>query len=386
MARGSSAQRFLTLGKYEILTRLGSGGMAAVYKARDSETGQLVAIKVLPPDTADNPVLLQRFEREARTAARLNHENIVAVYELGEANHIHYIAMEYVPGIDLDRYINAKGRVAVDETLEVLTQAARALDHAHQFGVVHRDIKPSNFLLTKVDGRLVVKLADLGLALDRLQPGESRLTKANSTLGTVDYMAPEQARGGHYADIRSDLYALGCTAYHMLTGQPPFPDGSIGEKLYKQVHVMPTDPRELNPTIPDEVLAILGRLLQKDPAERYQTPAELLRELERLTHLTSRQPTDILAALADGAVVRDDPPAHPAVAEIALPPPLAILAPPLATPAPSRPRSRPAATPPRWPIGEMVLDGIAILAERPALAVGLAGGLIVFVLFVLFLL
>ncbi len=290
----------LQFGSYTVLSHIGAGGMAAVYKAVDDKTGRQVALKILPPDLADKPNLLRRFEREARTAARMHHQNLVEVYELGEANDTHFIAMEFVEGIDLQQRIAGQGALDVDEALDILTQSARGLDHAHRHGVVHRDIKPSNLLITQRDGQRLVKLTDLGLALDQLSKDDSRVTRPGTTLGTLDYMAPEQTRGGHLADIRSDLYALGCTFYHMLTGSPPFPEGGIGEKIYKHQHVMPADPREARPELEEPVLVILGRLLQKRPEDRYQTPAELLLDLELLQHLQTSQPPETLAALALG--------------------------------------------------------------------------------------
>jgi serine/threonine protein kinase len=156
------------LGRYEILARLGAGGMAAVYKARDADSGRVVALKVLPPDLASRPNWLKRFSREALTSARLNHPNLVDVFELNEANGVHYIAMEYVDGLNLEAYLAAKGKLPPDEAVDIAAQAARALEHARQHGIVHRDVKPSNLLLTQVDGRRLVKLADLGL--DRWTP------------------------------------------------------------------------------------------------------------------------------------------------------------------------------------------------------------------------
>ena len=278
------------LGKYELICHVASGGMSAVYKARDSHTGRIIALKVLQPDMAETPVSLSRFRREASAAARLRHPNIVAVYGIGKKSGTHYIAMEYVDGIDLHRYVFGRGMLDADETIGILIQAARALEHAHSRHIVHRDIKPSNFLLTRYEGERLVKLTDFGLALDLLRPAdEGRLTRAGTTLGTVDYMAPEQTKGGRDVDIRTDLYALGCTAYFMLTGQPPFPEGAVLEKLYKHVHEEPADPRDFNPTIPDDLLTVVSRMLRKDPEERYQTPTELLRDLERIQHRRREQ-------------------------------------------------------------------------------------------------
>lgn len=287
--RAHTRRRSMRLGKYDNLVRVASGGMGTIYRGLDSETGREIALKVLAAELAENPTTLERFAREADAAARLRHPNIVSVFKRGKKDGMHYIVMEYVDGIDLHRYVTATGPMKPVEVVEVLIQAARALAHAHAHDIVHRDIKPSNFILTHHDGRRIVKLTDFGLAVDRSDPNESHLTKPGTTVGTVDFMAPEQARGRNLTDSRSDIYALGCTAYFMLTGQAPFPEGSVPEKLYKHVHEYPPDPRELNPDIPDEMIVILGRMMEKKPEDRYQSMDELLADLEKLhNHLTGR--------------------------------------------------------------------------------------------------
>jgi serine/threonine-protein kinase len=307
----ATGARPIRLGKYEIVSRIASGAMGAVYKARDIATDHIVAVKVLPPDLAANPVLFKRFEREALAAAKLSHENIVGAFELGEFGGTLYIVMEHVEGIDLLRHLQQQqpGRLEVGEAIEIVIQVTRGLEHAHAHGIVHRDVKPSNMLLTQKAGRRVVKLADLGLALDQMGEGDSKITRAGTVLGTVDYMSPEQARGGK-VDGRSDVYSLGCSLYHMLTGRTPFFDGPVSEKMYKHVNVMPDDPREFNPSIPDEVILVLGRMLEKSSEDRYQTPAALLRDLERLQRMFPWKPAP---AGRDGAAV-EAPPARPAPA------------------------------------------------------------------------
>jgi serine/threonine-protein kinase len=173
------------------------------------------------------------------------------------------------------------------------------LNHAHERGIVHRDIKPSNLLLIQQDESRLMKLTDFGLALDLKDEEEARLTKAGTTLGTVDYMSPEQARG-QLTDSRSDIYSLGCTAYFMLTGFSPFPDGTIPEKLYKHCNAYPTDPRELNSTIPDEIINLLGKMLQKKPEDRYQSMLELLDDVKKLQEYFQVRPSNLLAPLPDG--------------------------------------------------------------------------------------
>jgi serine/threonine-protein kinase len=266
------------VGKYEILAHIATGGMGAVYKARDSELGRIVALKIIPQETTGKPAAMERFRREARSAAKLLHENIVTLYEFGEANGVWYLALEYVDGIDLQEYIDRKGRLKPEKARRILVQAARALDHAHKQGIVHRDIKPANFLLTRRDGRLLVKLTDLGLAREARED-EFRVTRVGSTVGSIDYMSPEQARDSRAADIRSDIYSLGCTFYHMLAGKPPFPEGSLTERLFQHIEAEPPDVRQFSPRVSEELALVLQRMLAKKPEERYQTPTQLLHDL-----------------------------------------------------------------------------------------------------------
>lgn len=269
------------LGKYKVLALIASGGMGTVYKASDEQLGRLVALKVLDTSLAEKPNTLERFRREARHAAKLSHKNIVTLYEYGHASGRHFLALEYVDGIDLYDYIERKGRLAPEESRRILIQAVQALDHAFKQGITHRDIKPSNFLLTRDHDRMRVKLTDLGLAR---KAGEEdfRVTRAGSTVGTVDYLAPEQARDSAAADIRSDIYSLGCTLYHMLTGNPPFSEGGLGERILKHLQEEPTDVRQLNPLVSAQMWELLRRMLAKKAEDRFQTPAELLKALKAL--------------------------------------------------------------------------------------------------------
>lgn len=285
---GKPADVLRKLGRYDIERKLGAGGMGAVYLARDTKLRRQVALKVLPQDKANNPVLVRRFEAEAQAAAQLRHDNIVAVYDSGKVEGFLYIAMEYVDGIDLHELVARRGPVPVKRSIEIVKQAASALQHASEHKIVHRDIKPSNLLIRR-DG--VVKITDLGLARSVDDTIETGITRAGTTVGTVDYMAPEQARSSKAADIRSDIYSLGCTWYHMLTGQPPYPEGSLTNKL--QAHALKPlpDPRAVNPQVTDALVAILHRMMAKKPDDRYQTPAELLKDLESstLTHAAFSQ-------------------------------------------------------------------------------------------------
>jgi len=281
------------IGKYELVEHVATGGMGRVYKARDLELGRTVALKVLPPEMADQPKVVERFRREARHAARLRHKNIVTLYEFGQADGQWFLAMEFVDGIDQDAYIARKGQVPPEEGRRFLKQAARALDHAFQMGITHRDIKPANFLLTREEGRAVVKLTDFGLAqAEGEQP--FRLTRDGSTVGTVDYLAPEQARDSAAADVRSDIYSLGCACYHLLAGNPPFAGGGLGERVYKHLEAEPPDVRLANPRVPAALWAILRKMLAKKPEDRYQTPAELIEALDE-TRPGGRSPRPVPA-------------------------------------------------------------------------------------------
>ena len=266
-----------TLGHFEILAPLGAGGMASVLKARDTHLGRLVALKILPPGTAADSDAVARFKHEARAAAKLDHEHVARVFFSGEDRGLHFIAFEFVEGETLRARIERLGRLTPAESVRFLLHCAAGLRHLNDRGVVHRDIKPSNVVVTP-DGR--AKLIDLGLA----RHGESvsvngGVTQSGVTLGTFDYISPEQARDPRTADVRSDIYSLGCTFYHALTGRPPVPEGTAAVKLSAQQLSAPTDPRELNPDVPDELAMVLNRMLGKDPARRYQTPAELIAEL-----------------------------------------------------------------------------------------------------------
>jgi serine/threonine protein kinase len=274
--------RPLQIGRYQVLDRLGTGGMGTVYKAFDLKRGREVALKVLAPEqAAEKPLALQRFRLEARFGRRFNHENVVSFYHYGTIQGIHYLALEYVDGVNLHEYVNRKGQVDVDESIRIMIQATRAIDHLFAHGIIHRDIKPSNFIVTRRKGKKTIKLIDLGLARRLLQT-DARMTLAGSGLGTVDYISPEQARNASSADIRSDIYSLGCTWYHLLAGRAPFGEGTIMERAYKQIQLPPPDIREFNPEVRSEVKRVLEKMLAKDPGQRYQTPGELLQELVKL--------------------------------------------------------------------------------------------------------
>jgi hypothetical protein len=264
------------LGHFELIEAVGAGGMAAVLKARDLDLGRVVALKILPPDLASDPENVVRFRHEARAAAKLDHENVARVYHFGEDQGLHFIAFEFVEGDNLRQLMDAHGgKLPVPDAVALLLQVVAGLAHAAERGVVHRDIKPSNILVTP-NGR--AKIVDMGLARS-LDPRGHHLAEAGMTLGTFDYISPEQALDPRAADVRSDIYSLGCTFYHALTGQSPVPDGTPAEKLEAQKKLTPPDPRTLNPDIPADLVAVLNRMLAKDPDRRYQDPAHLVAHL-----------------------------------------------------------------------------------------------------------
>lgn len=268
------------LGTYELLECVGGGGMGRVFRARDLALDRIVAIKVLFRDQADDPDTLARFRNEAQSAARLNHENVVQVYFVGEEGALPYIAFEFIEGKNIRKLVEERGALSLAEALSYTFQIAEALAHAADRGVVHRDIKPSNALIT-AEGR--VKLIDMGLArVQRVDPSAD-LTASGVTLGTFDYISPEQARDPRTADVRSDIYSLGCTLFYMLAGQPPFPEGTVLQKLLQHQGDEPPDVRQFRPELPEPVSRLVRRMMAKDPRRRFQAPRDLLAELLRLT-------------------------------------------------------------------------------------------------------
>ncbi len=264
------------LGNYRVLRRLGRGGMADVYLAEQITLGRLVAMKVLREDLAADLGYVQRFELEAKAAAALEHENIVRIYEVGQDQGLHYIAQEYIQGWNLREYMVRRGPPPVPMAISVLRQVALALHQAARKGIVHRDIKPENILLTQ-EGK--VKVADFGLARFPLATS-TQLTQTGMALGTPLYMSPEQIEG-RPVDHRSDLYSLGVTAYYMLAGVPPFRGDNALSVAVQHVKARPERLENLVPDLPPALCRIVHRLLEKDPAQRYQSAAELLADLNR---------------------------------------------------------------------------------------------------------
>ena len=255
---------------------VGGGGMGAVFRATDTKLGRTVAVKVLSRHQNDEETL-RRFKNEAQSAARLDHDNIARVYYVGDDGGWHFIVFEFIEGVNIRDLVHHKGALGLDEALSYVLQIADALEHAHQRDVIHRDIKPSNVLVTP-EGH--AKLVDMGLArMHHIESDSADATASGVTLGTFDYISPEQARDPRNTDVRSDLYSLGCTLYFMLTGSPPFPEGTVLQKLLSHSTDTPPDPRLYRNDIDDSIIRILDRLLAKRPDERYQSPAELIGDL-----------------------------------------------------------------------------------------------------------
>ncbi|MCC6494203.1 MAG: serine/threonine protein kinase [Pirellulales bacterium] len=264
------------LGKYKLLRHLGKGGMSQVYLAEHMLMKRKVAIKVLPANRVEDSTYLERFRTEARAAAKLDDPNIVRVYDIDNDGKTHYIVMEFVDGVDLHVRVKDDGPLPFEKAADYIAQVARGLAHAHEMGLVHRDIKPANCMVTRSE---LVKLLDMGLA--RLIDDEASLTLENNenVLGTADYLAPEQALNSHKADARADIYSLGCTLYFLLTGHPPFPDGTISERLLKhQVEQAPSIFKD-RPDAPSTLITICNRMMAKKPEDRYQSAAEVEQRL-----------------------------------------------------------------------------------------------------------
>jgi WD40 repeat protein/tRNA A-37 threonylcarbamoyl transferase component Bud32 len=259
--------------RYRIVELLGSGGMGAVYKAEHLLMERPVALKVIRQRFIDEPAAVERFRREVKAAARLAHPNIVTAHDADQAGDTHFLVMEYVEGTTLARLVQEQGPLPVDRACDYARQAALGLQHAHERGMVHRDIKPHNLMLT-ADGQ--VKILDFGLARFATERSvAAALTEANAVMGTPDYIAPEQANDAHQADIRADIYSLGCTLYHLLTGRPPFPEGTALQKIKCHLDDMPPALNTLRPDVPVELAGLVERMMAKDPSARYRTPGEV---------------------------------------------------------------------------------------------------------------
>jgi serine/threonine protein kinase len=274
--------RRFTIGKYKVLERIGSGGMGSVYLCEHKLMRRRVAVKVLPTAKADDNSSLERFYREARAVAALDHMNIVRAYDIDQDDKLHFLVMEYVDGSSLQEMIKRAGPLDPIRAAHYIRQAALGLQHAHEAaGLVHRDIKPGNILVDRLG---TVKVLDMGLARF-FHDEEDILTKKydENVLGTADYLAPEQALDSHSVDIRADIYSLGATFYYCLTGRSPFNEGSVAQKLIWHQTRQPKPIRSLRADAPEELVAVIERMMAKDPAQRHQTPQAVADALEAWT-------------------------------------------------------------------------------------------------------
>ena len=264
------------LGPYRLDQFVGGGGMGAVFRALDTTLDRVVAVKVLSRQQSNDDEMLKRFRNEAQSAARLDHENIGRVHAVGSDDGWHYIVFEFIEGTNLRDVVVKEGPFDLVRTIDVTIQVADALEHASERDVVHRDIKPSNIIITPA-GR--ARVVDMGLARLHHMAGDQDLTVSGMTLGTFDYISPEQARDPRSADVRSDLYSLGCTVFFMLVGRAPFANGTMVQKLLQHQQDPPPAIELLRPDVPKRFAQILGRLMEKNPKDRYQRPADLVADL-----------------------------------------------------------------------------------------------------------
>lgn len=264
--------------RYVLLELIGQGGMGRVYLARDTRLNRRVALKILSPERVNNPRAIARFRREAMVGAQLQHENLVRIYDEGESSGRCYLVMEYIEGKNIGQMLAESGPVPPALAAKLASQVASGLEHAQRKGLIHRDVNPYNILVTR-DG--TAKLTDLGLAIDLAE--SDRVTRDGATVGTFDYVSPEQARHSHSVDTRSDIYSLGCTLYHMLSGQVPFPSSSLPEKLFGHQASEPEPLQNIAPWVPEGLAAVVSRSMRKSPDDRYSTPVDMAQALEPFT-------------------------------------------------------------------------------------------------------
>jgi serine/threonine-protein kinase len=285
----------LRIGPYYIMDRLGEGGVSEVFKAWDALRGRIVALKVLRQHLASQSDAVRQFQQELQAVTRLNHPNVIKTFDADQLGNLHYFAMEFVEGTDLDQYVQRHGKLEIEEACDYVRQVAQGLQHSHQLGLVHRDIKPANLFLINPPSPLnslaaaglaprrgpdpVVKILDWGLARLQSKPeapvdpaGVDLGGEQGQLIGTADYIAPEQSEDASLVDIRADIYSLGCTFYFLLTGQPVFPGNSLMQKILQHQRTPPPSVRELRPEVPEEIDNLIRKMLEKQPKDRIQIP------------------------------------------------------------------------------------------------------------------
>jgi serine/threonine-protein kinase len=306
---GTEAQRKLEVPGYQFIEKLGKGSMGIVYKAKQESVDRIVAIKILLDALAQNKEFIKRFDREAKIAAKLAHNNVVNAIDAGEVNGLHYFVMEYVEGTTIKDEVDKRKVFDEKEALKIILAVAEALQHAHSRGLIHRDIKPENIIITKDGG---VKLADLGLA--RLTADEKwAMAEAGMAIGTPYYISPEQVRGQVDVDIRSDIYSLGATLYHMVTGQVPYAGDTPSEVMRKHVdkNTVLTPPDHLNTKLSSGLGEVVETMMAKKREDRYRDPNDLILDLKCLLQderpMIAAQKLESLARLAEGELSEDKP-------------------------------------------------------------------------------
>jgi eukaryotic-like serine/threonine-protein kinase len=302
----------LTIGPYQILDRLGEGGLSEVFKAWDTQRGRVVALKVLRQDLTTKSDAVRQFQQEFKAITRLSHPNVIKTYEAGQEGRLHFFAMEFVEGMDLERFVAQVGPLPVDVACDFARQAATGLQHAHQAGLVHRDVKPANLFLLNPPlpgnngstrkAEPVVKIIDWGLARCLRDPSDPNAGAGDDTeeqkgalIGTADYVAPEQARNPTLVDVRADTYSLGCSLYFLLTGQVPFPAPSLMQKLLMHQEKEPPSLRAVRNDVPEELDAIVRKMLAKNPTDRYQIPLLVVTPLRRFCRTELRPSSNGIA-------------------------------------------------------------------------------------------
>jgi serine/threonine-protein kinase len=306
-----------TVAEFHVLRVLGRGGMGAVYLAEQQSPRRKVALKILRADLAANQKALLRFKQEADTVGQLSHANIVQVHAAGEWQGLYYIALEYVEGRNLRDYLAKKGPPTILQALSIMRQVAAALIRAGELGIIHRDIKPENILLTR---KGEVKVADFGLCcLPEGDPRALNLTDSNMTMGTPLYMSPEQVEGKPL-DTRTDIYSFGVTCYHMLTGEPPFRGHTAFEVALQHVRNEPVPLTQVRPDLPPELCAVVQKMMAKEPAQRYQTCRDLLKDINRIRDLLNGV-TGFLPLATTGQATAATPQEAPPTVPVLIPPP-----------------------------------------------------------------
>jgi serine/threonine-protein kinase len=294
----------LLIGPYQVLDRLGEGGISEVFKAWDTLRGRIVALKVLRQHLAGKADVIRQFRAELQVITKLSHPNIIKTYDAHQEGAIHYFAMEFVEGMDLERFVARMGPLPIDQACDYVRQIAQGLQHAHQLGLVHRDVKPANLFLLHpplpagngIPVRRpdpIMKIIDWGLARCARDPADQSGgapmpaslidVEKGRLLGTADYIAPEQAQDPTLVDIRADIYSLGATLYYLLAGQPPFAGNSLMQKLLQHREAVPPSLKQARPEVPDELDALVQRMLAKKPEDRFPIPLLVVAPLRRFT-------------------------------------------------------------------------------------------------------